>query len=428
MKYLLYGRGKTIVSVRKYFDLFGIDYILYFDIGDNQEITNEILNKIDCIVKSPGIKNSNKLIKKAEQLKIEIVSDLELAYSLYPDNDYIVVTGTNGKTTTCTLISEILSVNPFFKDGTTGNIGIPIFDKLIVNKKRRGMIIEASSFMLHNAYTLKPNIYVITNLLPHHLDFHERVEDYFNDKMKIVKNMSSLDYLVYNIDDTNIVKLLGEIDNNSIKYTVSLYNKEADCYLDDGWICYHNKRLLRLDNLCKTDDGTLYDMMFSIIVSKIYHVSKKHIKKVIENFKGVKYRLELIYKSNSLMIFNDSKSTSPYATQLSLKYVNEKYKDYHKTIIIGGKAVDKNYDVIKEEIRLFDLVYLYGVSRYELNSLINIKNVRIFETLDEVINNLCFCNKDIVLFSPSCVSYDQFINFEERGEKFNNLIKNKVIL
>lgn len=425
MYYLLYGRGKTINSIKKYFDFNNLKYVQYFDIGYNNNVPIEVLNNIDCIVKSPGIKPDVELLNIARSLNIKIISDLELCWILYPNNEYVIITGTNGKTTTTTLISEMLEINPFFKDGPAGNIGIPIFDKLVDNRNRRGMIIEASSFMLHNTYSLIPNVYVITNLLSHHLDFHKIESDYFNDKVKLIINMKDSDYLVYNRDDENIISYINNINSKTIAYSVSLYNKEADCYIKDNFIYFRNNKFISLDNLYKKDEGTLYDMMLAILVAKVYHIKNDHIKKVITNFKGVEYRLEMVYNKNDLIIFNDSKSTSPHATYPGIKYLNEKYSNYFKTIIIGGKMIDNNYDIINEEIAKFDLIYVYGSSKYDVCQLINGKLIKVYDYLEEVINDLDIVSRQIVLFSPTCVSYDQYCNFEDRGKKFNKLIKNK---
>lgn len=420
-KYLLYGLGKSNKEVKNYFNINNVNYCEYIDNINNMYN----LDDIDFIVKSPGIKPNTTLLKDAALKNIKAISDLELCYLLYKEYDYILITGSNGKTTTCNLVYEMLKYLPYFKDGLCGNIGMPIFSKLLNNRKNRGLIVEASSFMLHNTYSIVPSIYVVTNILPHHLDFHESFDNYIFDKTKIISNMSNVDYLIYNLDDI-ISKEIFKDYNEVIKMCFSLKDTNADIFLKDNYIIYKNEKIINVDDLNIKDDTVIMDMMISILVSKIYHIPKYHITKVLKNFRGISYRLEKIYDNKKLIIYNDSKSTSPYSLYFAVNTVIKKYENYKKVLIVGGAMIDDNYEAVNKLIGEIDEVYLYGKSKYSLVLKLNAKVNYIYDTIEEVVNNIKFHENLVILYSPSCVSYDQFSSYEERGKKFNILIDNKL--
>ena len=178
--------GISNKEVEKFFKQNNVNYIKYID-GDLFE--TKILKNIDFIIKSSGIKFDTNFLKIAESLKIKVISDLELFYLLFPNKEMILVTGTNGKTTTSILISSLLNDANIYKSGVYGNIGIPLFslnDELVE-------VVEASSFKLHNSYKLKPHIYIVTSLVSHHLDYHQNEENYYYDKLKIINNLNEFD-------------------------------------------------------------------------------------------------------------------------------------------------------------------------------------------------------------------------------------------
>lgn len=322
----------------------------------------------------------------------------------------------------------MLKINPYFSDGLCGNIGKPIFDIVNENRKTRGIIIEASSFMLHYTHELKPSVLVLTNLTEHHLDYHLTKENYYHDKLKIINNLDKTSYLVYNADSIN------DIDDKNVfavKFKGSMYNNSVNAYMKDEMIYLDNKEFIKVKDLKRNDEGSLYDMMLSILVAKIYHISDEHIKKVLINFKGLKYRFDEIYNKDNLIIINDSKSTSVQALSVAISSLLkiDNINDCYKTLIIGGRLIDNNLEKI-DELKIFNEIMIYGESKLEIEKLIlhNNPNVLVFETIEEVIKELIFQDKHIVLFSPACVSYDQFRSYEERGKLFEEKILNKVMV
>ena|GEM_PF-696912 len=420
-RYLLYGYGITNKAVKKFFDLHNVKYLIYLDDENDPLPFEKIFNQIDYVIKSPGIKFDTLFLKKCYELKIKVISDLELLYLLYKEYEYIIITGSNGKTTTSHLTYQMLNHLSLFKNGLGGNIGIPLFSLLLDKRVHRGMVIEASSFMLHNTYKLKPKIYVLTNLIPHHLDYHKNVDYYYFDKTKIIDNLDEKDYLIYNYDDKMVSSLVRKFQV-PFKISFSYNNEFASCYIKNRYIYYQGEKIVALKEINKPQLPIVYDMMVAIIIAKIYHIPHKHIQHVLKNFKGLDFRFQTVYEDDKLVIINDSKATSPEASFYALRSVAENYQSFYKTLILGGRMIDDNYKHLNDEINNMDEVYLYGTSRFMLLNKIHHNKIFYFATIEEVIEQITIKSKHLILFSPSCVSYDQFTSYIQRGKRFNELI------
>lgn len=428
MKYLLYGYGKTNIAISNYLKKTRNDYLVF--IGDEENTYDEIffksiLKDVTLIIKSPGIKFNTELIKYATRLNIEIVSDLELFNRLIPNNEIVAITGSLGKTTTATLICEILSKNDNFYQNVLGNIGLPIFSILENSIKSNKMIVEVSSFMLNNTNSLKPRVFVITNIFPHHLDYHLNYENYVVSKLKLIKNMSKDDVVIYNDDDILLNKFFKRVSNCQ-KFSFSIKNQKTNCYLKDNKIYLDNQIYIDIREILKNEYHNLYNIMASILVASYYNINQDKVCKIIRNFSGVKYRLETIYSSDKIVVINDSKSTSPKSTNFAIKAIEDKYHDYKKIIILGGKLSSEFFDIININYNGEFLVYSYGESKYKIARQILTNLIKICNTLDEVISDIEIDKKAVILFSPGCASYDQFHSFEERGDVFNKLIEEKL--
>lgn len=420
-RYLLYGYGITNQAVKKFFDLHHIAYIIYLDDEKDGLPFEKIFWQIDYVIKCPGIKFDTPFLKRCYELNIKVISDLELLYLLYKEYEYIIITGSNGKTTTSYLTYQMLDSSNLFQHGLGGNIGVPLFSLLLDQRVHRGIVIEASSFMLHNTYECKPKIYVLTNLIPHHLDYHKNVEDYYFDKTKIIGNLDKSDYLIYNYDDEIVSSYVSKF-HVPFKISFSYHHHLATCYIKEQSIYYQGNQILTLEEINNPQIPVIYDMMVAIIIAKIYHIPHQQIQKVLQDFKGLDYRFQTIYEDSHLVIINDSKATSPEASFYALKSIHENYPSFYKTVILGGKMVDDNYDHINDQINQIDEVYLYGSSRFILLNKIHHNKVFYFDTLEEVVDQIAIQPNHLILFSPSCVSYDQFSSYIQRGKKFNELI------
>lgn len=426
MKYVLYGMGISNQAVLHFFRLHQIEYVVIIDdkYGTLDENTILFLLKdTHMIVKSPGIPFDVPILNYAKQLQIEVVSDLELYYRIYPQNEYILVTGSVGKTSTVHLISDMFSqtTQPVLP---MGNVGLPIFD-FLDEEKHRMKLIEASSFMLHHTYTVVPQVYVITNIFPHHLDYHKSIENYSLDKMKLIQNMKEDGVVVYNLDCDYLREKMEKLENRKVM-TFSLTNSKANCYIQNGYIVFNNRPIISIANIVKQEKHDLYNAMAACLVAEYYHIDERAIRYVLETFQGIQYRFETIYNQNQIVIINDAKSTTPIATLAAIEAVEKQYPFYNKILILGGLSKQESYEQLNSKLVQYACVYCFGKSKLELAQSIQAPLIKIMDTIYDVIEDISLLPPLAVVFSPGCVSFDQFRSFEERGKYFNYLIENKI--
>lgn len=275
--YLILGLGKSGESVKNYFEENNISYKIY----DDKKDKTETLENIDCVIKSPGIANTHPLVKKALEKHILIKTDLELLETFKKDKQTIVVTGTNGKSTTVSLLKEILN-----DWSLCGNIGEPIFNHLDDNK----FIIEASSYMGEYCKDFKSNISCLLNVFPNHLDHHKTLDNYIKAKMNIIK--SAKDYIIYNYDDL-IADEIRKINTNKISFSKKSYS--ADVYLLNNNIYYKEKFILSCKDLSTYLKAYIDDVLASIaiIIALEKLEEKEYSLDKIFSYKGLPHRLEL---------------------------------------------------------------------------------------------------------------------------------------
>ena len=400
MKILLIGHGISNDSVEKMLKYFHISY-------DYIEPKERIKNIYDLAIKAPFIPYNNPLIKKLKRYNIAVITDFELVYWLY--NRYIIAcSGSNGKTTTVSLIKELL--DSFI---LCGNIGYPIGDAVMNSSKN--LIVEASSFELEGTIKFKPDIAILLPINECHLDHHLTFSDYFRCKMKLVDNLTENDLLIYPIDDNNIVNYIKNIKCRKLSYG---FNNKANIYLENNYIVYNEYRYDVLE-MWSNYKHNIMDSMIMILVGHYLRVSNCKIEMVLKNFKGVKYRLEEIKDG----IYNDSKSTNVYSTIKAIDSIGD------LVLIAGGYEKNDDLSPLLPYLKYIKRVYLYGMNKSRLykfftdNKIVSYR----FNTLDEAV---CELFKDRIsykiLFSPMSASYDQYKNYIERGENFNRLINKYV--
>ncbi len=389
--------------------------VFYKIINIDEEID---FNQFDILIKSPGIPFNDSLLKIIENYNIIIMSDIELFYELYPKAKFISITGTNGKTTTTLMVHNLLSHS--YKCYIAGNIGIPIFDLRSTNNfENEIVIIECSSYMLACTYKFHPNIALITNILPNHLDHHLTYEHYENSKLKIIQNMNKEDLLIYSKDLENNIKLK---DFNGYKIIISCNNPA---------IYLHNNHLYYQDKLIKEDFSNQFvgihnylNFQMAFYVAIYLGVSIDIIIKQFNEFQLPNYRLEKIYNTNKLIIYNDSKSTNQHALINAIETLKKDDNIIH--LILGGQHRNDDWTDLKDVFKKTDVIYLFGENRFEISKTLDLINTRYYleETLEEVIKYLpkTFNSLNIILFSPGSPSLDQYPNYIERGIAFNNLI------
>lgn len=408
-KYLLYGMGITNQSVKTFFLHENIEFLEYTDNDIKYDLTG-----IDIIVKSPGIKQDTKLLEDAKKQNIPVINDLELFYLFYPKSKLIIITGTNGKTSTSRMLSIVISKK--YKCYLGGNIGLPLFS-LKSNKKfvNEIVIVEASSFMLENCYKVKPYIYAITNISNHHLDYHKSIENYVNAKSKLINNLepNSLLLIPSNLsleipNDLNVIRFDESGTNKNIKIN------ENKLLLDEYHLYGFNDYLL-------VPKHQLQNMSIVSEIALFLNISKERIRKGLEDVTCEKYRLQVVYKDVNTTIINDAKSTNLNSSLAAIESIKTTNKDIYW--ILGGHG-DVNSDLFKNADNV-NKYYLYGENKEQLECILKSLNKETFkyESLDEVVTAIKDNDdKKIILFSPASQSYDQYENFEERGKHFDSLV------
>ena len=416
-KILIYGMGKSGFS--SYHFLKKKNYIKIYD-DEKKIIKNKSIKKIflekskifkiefDYIVISPGINvnkcNLKNYLKKNSK---KIITDLDVFYSHYSKNKIITITGTNGKSTTAKILNLILKNHK--KDSRLcGNIGNPILLEKKISKKTV-FVIEASSYQIEYSKLFKTNYAIILNISPDHLERHGSINNYVDAKFKLVKKQSKNDFAFLNIKN----KYLKEkIIKNKVSSTIIKVNLKVI-----------RNFIKKVNNPYFFTPGNQENLSFIFSIGKKLNLQNKKILKIVNNFKGLKYRQEIIYKNNRITIINDSKSTSFSSSINVLKSLNKVFW------LVGGmsKLGDK-FNLKKKECNNIK-AYIYGKkNNFFVKQFKNKLSYLSFKDLKSALKQVLLdVNSDTlhktILFSPAAASFDSFRNFEERGQYFNYLLR-----
>ena len=416
-KILIYGLGKSGLSAFKFLKDKS-DVFLYDDLQSNDKAKNIKKNlisyknilksKFDQIILSPGIDiNKCKLSKFLKKNHNKIYSDLDVFYTFYK-NDCITITGTNGKSTTCQLLYEVL-LNQKLDVKLVGNIGNPILSVKNV-KKKTIFIIEASSYQLEYSKIFRSKYVAILNLSPDHIERHKTINRYVKAKFKLLKSQSKGHLAFVKKNDLLISKELRSNKFNS--KIIKVNTKKIEKFLKN------------IDNNYFLTETNKENLSFVIELSKKLNFKNDLLFKAVQDFKGLEYRQQIIYKKNNLTIINDSKSTSFSSSVGILK------KNYNIYWLLGGihKKGDK-FNLSKKHFKKIK-AFIYGKNKKFFNKKLNGKiKYKNFYNLNEALKNIFIQIKkkkliqQTILFSPCAASFDSFKNFEDRGFYFNKLIK-----
>ena len=419
-KILIYGLGKsgfsTYLFLRKNNDIY-----LYDDnknIIKNKKIKkllikSNYINKInfDFVVISPGINIKKCYLKSFLKKNFKkIVTDLDIFYNHYSKNKNITITGTNGKSTTAKILFDVLK-NQKRDVRLTGNIGNPILTEKKITSKTI-FVIEASSYQIEYSKNFKANYAVILNITPDHLERHGTFANYIKAKFKLIRTQTNKDYSFLNENNKFLKKEINKKKLNSKIINVNIKSMNQD--------------LLKIKNTYFLTEGNKQNLLHVFAVAKKLGVNKSILFKTVDNFKGLKFRQQIIYESKKFTLINDSKATSYSSSINILKSLKKVYW------IVGGipKFGDK-FLMSKNQCSNFK-AYIFGRNKNsfikELKNKINYEHFDdLKQTLKKIILDIKFKKKEkehkTILFSPSAASFDSFKNFEDRGEKFNKLIK-----
>ena len=378
-------------------------------------------DSFDYVIKNPGIKYDNPVVVKAKELGIKVINEVEMAYSFLDKSVNIIgVTGSNGKTTTTTLISEFMK-NSFDNVYLGGNIGIPLSNFVRDIKPNSYLVLEISDHQLCDMYDFKTNVSVLTNITPTHLDFHKSYEVYQMTKKKIFNNHTSDDLAVINKDDEVSMKITGDIKSTKVYYG---HDKTNLAYYDEEGIYYDGKLVIKLDDIILKGKHNYQNIMGAIIAVKKYGVTDEVIQKVLKEFKGVEHRLEYVDTINGVTYYNDSKATNCVSTITALNSF-----DKPTILLLGGYDRGHSFHDLDDSMKNVKCVVCFGETKNRIEEFCNDLNIKCYknDTLKEAMNvvkDICTPG-DVVLLSPACASWDQYDRFEDRGDEFKNLVRER---
>lgn len=432
---LIMGFGVTGKSSLKFLRDFPVKIYIYDKNIDLQNLKvdedfiifkDEDLDKIDLIVKSPGIYPFDDILVKAREKNIEIISDIELSYRYLKTDNVVAVTGTNGKTTTTTIVGDILKRKA--KTFVVGNIGKGILEITKEAKKDDFIVIEASSFQLEDTINFKPHIALLTYVTSDHLDWHKTTENYVNAKFKIFANQDEDDFAILNYEDKNLAK---KYNLKAQKYYFSMEKiSERGSYFEDGKIFYNDgkstEEILEVKDLKIPGVHNIKNVMAAIIIAKLFGIDSNTIKRSISSFTGVEHRIEFVRELNGVKYYNDSKGTNPDSTEVAIAAM-----DGDVILIAGGYDKNSNFDNLIEKSKdKLKTVILLGETADKISNSCKKSDVEFYIVKDlnkavELAKKLSVKGEDVLL-SPACASWDMYSNYEARGRHFKDLVRELV--
>ncbi|MGC9080598.1 UDP-N-acetylmuramoyl-L-alanine--D-glutamate ligase [Sulfurihydrogenibium sp.] len=416
---LIYGKGKTGTELKSFLDSKGIQNII---LDDNDSIENV---KPELIIVSPGVPFFKEIYRFAKKNRIPIISDIEYAYRFFK-GDIIAITGTDGKTTTTSLIYDIFmsvsSKNVF----VGGNYGIPFINA--VDKNYDLAVLELSSFQLYSTKTFKPKIAILLNISKDHLDWHKKIKHYVLSKFKIFKNQTEKDYLILNHDDS----CLRNIQAKSKVYYFSLNTLPKDkkgIFLKDK---KDNQYLLTIRDVSEKDLvvktkliglHNLQNIMASILAAYLYGLDLDKVLEVIEKFEPLPHRIEFVANIKGISFYNDSKATTVQAVEKAIDSF-----DKNVILILGGINKGGDFSTLKDKLKeKVKKAIIIGRDKEEIKRMIeDYTDIELSSSLEDAVMK-AFNSAEkgyTVILSPGCASFDMFKSYADRGEKFKKIVKN----
>lgn len=385
--------------------------------------SDEFFEGAQLAITSPGIAPHSDIIKAVKERNIPIISEVELAY-LETVTPFIAITGTNGKTTTTTLTSHILSKQ--FNAPVCGNIGIP--PTSLICEKQDYLVAELSSFQIAYSQSLKAQIAMFLNFTPDHIDWHEGLENYFNAKAKLFLPPLSPTFAIFNALDEKVYELSKKTQSENF-----FFGKEFDkncCYEKDNAIYFKRtkteEKIIDIGEIPLVGEHNYQNVMASIIAAKLVGLENDTIKEAIKDFKAVEHRCEFVKKVGNIEFYNDSKATNPEAAIVAIR----SFANKSVSLIAGGRDKMTGLDEFCQSIKecISDVILIgEAADRFEgaLKSA-GFNKIHRADSLEQAVDLSIELGNEVSLLSPACASFDMFDNYEARGEAFKNYVSAKV--
>lgn len=376
----------------------------------------------DLVIKNPGVPPVSPIVKRLEERKIPIITEIELAYDVSMPQHYIAITGSNGKTTTTSIVYELLKAAYKEKALVGGNIGTPLCELVLehdlMHQSGYYISLEISNHQLVDIDRFRPEIAVITNLSPDHLETMGSLENYYRSKTEVYRNMKENDLFLLNADDETLQEYTEKYPIHCQIQRFSLFDQDSYGHLEDGYMYVGEDKVLPLSAIGLVGRHNQQNVLISIMIAKALHISDELIQVTIASFKGVEHRIEFVREYNGIKYYNDSKGTNVEATMTALDSF-----EANVILLVGG--FEKGLDVkpLREHLGCVKKIIGYGLS-----------GPRIARDLCDdpiIVENLAQAVKeatalavpgDIVLLSPTTSSFDQYKSYEHRGRHFKELV------
>lgn len=431
------GVGTAILGKKKGYDVFVSDFgkikesykevlIINKIAWEEEQHTEDLILNADVVMKSPGIPEKSPIVKKLVETGVKVISEIEFAKP-FTEALTIGITGSNGKTTT-TMLTHHLLKSAGLNVGLGGNIG-KSFAWQVAENKYDAYVLELSSFQLDGIIDYRPDIAIITNISPDHLDRYEyKYENYINSKFRITMNQTESDYLIYDADDEASAEWLK---NNTTKAKLIPFSLSKK--IDEGASINNNKMEIKInqeeftmetEHIALEGKHNMKNAMAASSVAKLMQIRNATIRESLSNFQGVEHRLEKVLKIQNVQYINDSKATNVNATFFALDSMN-----VPTVWIVGG--VDKGNDynelmsLVREKVKA---IICLGVDNHKIiNAFGNVVDIMVeVNNMNDAVKTAQRLTEkgDAVLLSPACASFDLFESYEDRGKQFKQAVHN----
>lgn len=389
-------------------------------VGQSMDIFERDYN---LCVKNPGVPYRAPFILKLEENGVPVITEIELGYRVAKPQNYLTITGTNGKTTTTTLTYEILNKAFPGKAHVCGNIGIPyceiVLNENLLEEEGHFIALEISNYQLVNIDKFRPRAATILNLTPDHIDCMGSLENYYKSKTEVYRNMAGDDLFVLNADDALIAQYTSDYPVNCKVQTFSLDRTDTDSFIKDDYMWIAGEKVLPLSAVRLPGKHNLQNTIAAVSLCKSVGISNDIITEAVKEFTGVEHRIEFVRELDGVRYYNDSKGTNTDATVTALKAF-----DKGVILLLGGFEKGLPMDDVKANLGCVKKVIGYGACGARLVKDTVGDDGIVVETLPQAIEaaKAIATEGDTVLLSPSTSSFDQYSCFEERGEHFKEIV------
>ncbi|MGE9312297.1 UDP-N-acetylmuramoyl-L-alanine--D-glutamate ligase [Niabella sp. CJ426] len=384
----------------------------------------ERILEADEVMKSPGIPEKNELVKQIRKKGIPVISEIELAYRYKGDSKIVAITGSNGKTTTTSLIHHIL-ITGGVDAALVGNIG-ESFAKQVAIDPKPVYVVEVSSFQLDDIVTFRPDIAVLTNITEDHLDRYDyNFENYIRSKFRIIENQKKGDYFIYNMDDEVTMRYIDQFKINSNQLPISMAHENNGAFIKDGEMYVRTGddfMSMSVYDFTLKGKHNQYNTMAGSLAGTTMEIRKEKIREAVQTFQNLEHRMEHVATIRGVEFINDSKATNINSTWYALESM-----DKPTVLVLGGVDKGNDYsllmDMVKEKVKA---IVCLGLDNQKIHAAFNGVVPVIVDTAsaqEAVTAAFSYSEKgDVVLLSPGCASFDLFKNYEDRGTQFKKAV------